>query len=159
MTFIVETFINPNDLIKPDSVMKVLLVDYTQLLEELMQAYDDEFSDDSFTMKHRIRLKRNINTIILNLFDAYTTLVTDSTRLATNITNIKAKLDTFKLNNDELKDELARMYELSEGSSELIHDYKLLYNVNYTKNWGIFLSIIFSCYVMSTMFKSKPITL
>lgn len=159
MTFIVETFINPNDLINPNYVSNLLLVDYTQLLEELTQSYDDEFSIDSFTMKRRIRLKRNINTIILNLFNAYTTLVADSMRLATNVTNIKAKLDTFKLNNDELKDELARMYELSEGSSELIHDYKLLYNINYTKNWGIFLSIIFSCYVMSTMFKSKPISL
>ena len=159
MTFIVETFINPNELMNPNSLTKFVQADYNQLLTELTQAYDEEFSDDSYTINNRLQLKRNVNTIILNLFDAYTTLTADSTRLSNNLTNIKAQLDTFKINNVALKDELAHMYELSEGSSELINDYKQLYNINYTRNWGIFLSIIFSCYVLTTMFRSKPITI
>ena len=159
MTFIVETFIHPKDLIKPDSLTKLLYIDYNEAITELTKAFNDILGVDSYPVKYRLELKYNVNALILRLFDAYTTLVADSTRLSTNLTNIKAKLDTFKLNNVALKDELARMYELSEGSSELIHDYKLLYNINYTRNWGIMLSIIFSCYVMSTMFKSKPITI
>ena len=159
MPFIVETFINPNELMKPNYLIKLLDANYTQLLTELTQAYADEFSVDSYTIKRRIQLKRNVNTIILELFDAYKIFVADATRLSTNLTNIKAQLDTFKINNVALKDELAHMYELRGGSSVLINDYKQLYNINYTRNWGIFLSIIFSCYVMSTMFKSKPIIL
>jgi hypothetical protein len=159
MTFIVETFINPNEFMKPNSLIKFLRIDYNNLIRELTQSYKYRFRSNSFALNYRLKLKRNINKIMLDLFDAYTRLVADETRLSNNLTTIKAQLDTFKINNVELKEELARMYELSDGSSELIHDYKKLYNINYTKNWGIFLSIIFSCYVLYTMFKSKPITL
>ena len=157
MTFIVETFINPNKLMKPNSLIKFLDVDYNPLLTELTQAYADEFSGDSYTINRRLKLKRNVNTIILDLFDAYTILAADAPRLSNNLTNIRAQLDTFKITNVLLKNELAQMYEMREGSSELINDYKQLYNINYTRNWGILLSIIFSCYVLTTMFKSKPI--
>ena len=159
MTFIVETFINPNELINPDSLTENLHVDYNKLLTDLTQSYGDEFSDNSYTLKYRLQLKSNINALIVRLFDAYTTLASDSGRLTNNLTNIKAQLDTLKNNNASLKYELAQMSEMSEGSNELINDYKHLYNINYTRNWGIFLSIIFSCYIMSTMFKSKPLTI
>ena len=152
MTFIVETFINPNDLLNPD-LLAIKLADFHQLLIETTDALRTH-NAGLFLI-----LKSNLNTHILDLFDTYTTLVSDSTRLTANLTNIKAQLDTLKINNVTLKEELAHMYEMSEGSSELIHDYKQLYNINYTRNWGIFLSIIFSCYVMSRMFKSKSITL
>jgi hypothetical protein len=154
MTFIVETFTNPNKLMNPDSLKRILNINYNELLTELIDAFSGEYA-----LKERVQLKRNVNTFILNLFDAYSNLVTDSSQLTTNLTNIKAQLDTLKLNNVSLKEDLARMYEISEGSSVLIDDYKQLYNINYTRNWGIFLSIIFSCYLMSTMFKSKSITL
>jgi|LakMenEpi03Aug12_release.lakeMendotaPanAssembly.Ray.scaffolds.fasta_scaffold1075606_1 hypothetical protein len=152
MTFIVETFINPNDLINPDSLIEIMNINFNQLLIDTANAFNTQSSNF-------LTLKSNLNTNILNLFNAYNTLSTDSTRLTSNLTNIKAQLDTLKINNISLKEELAHMYEMSEGSSELINDYKQLYNINYTRNCGIFLSIIFSCYVMSTMFTSKRITL
>ena len=159
MTFIVETFTNPNNLMNPDSLTRILNINYNELLTELTDAFSGKFAGDPDTLKNRIQLKRNVNTFILNLFDAYANLSTDSSQLTTNLSNIKAQLDTLKINNASLKEELARMYEISEGSSVLIDDYKQLYNISYTRNWGIFLSIIFSCYVMSTMFKSKTIAL
>lgn len=159
MTFIVETFINPNKLANPNSFTKIVDIDYNQLITELTGAYSNEFAVDSYTLNNRTQLKRNVNNYMLNLFDAYKTLAADSERLTYNLTNIRTQLDTLKINNVSLKGELANMYELSEGSTELINDYKQLYNINYTKNWGIFMSIIFSCYVMYAMFKSKPITL
>ena len=152
MPFIVETFINPNDLKNPNSLTEMLNIDYNQSLIDVTNAF-------TLNSSNFLTLKSNINTQIVNLFNAYTTLVDNSARLATNLTNIKAQLDTLKINNDTLKEELAHMYELSEGSGELINDYKQLYNINYTKNWGILLSIIFSGYVLAAMFKSKPITL
>jgi hypothetical protein len=152
MTFIVETFVKPNDLIKPDSLAKMLNINYTQLLI-------DATNEINTNSSNFLSLKRKANTLILSLFDAYTQLQADSARLADNLTNIKEQLDTLKINNVSLKAELAHMNEISDGSSELINNYKELYNINYTRNWGILLSIIFSCYVMSTMFKSKPITL
>lgn len=152
MTFIVETFIKPSELINPDS-LAIRFDNFNDYLKEAADALSAQNKELFLT------LKRNLNTSILNLLDAYTFLRADSSRLSDNLTNIKSQLDTLKINNVTLKEELAHMYEVREGSSELINDYKQLYNINYTKNWGIFLSIIFSCYVLSTLFKSKPITL
>jgi hypothetical protein len=152
MTFIVETFINPKELINP-GLLATRFDNFDNYLKEAQDALTNQNANLFFI------LKNNLNTRILDLFDAYTRLATDTTRLSTNLTNIKAQLDVFKNNNNELKQELEHMNDLSDGSSELINDYKQLYNINYTRNWGIFLSIIFSCYVMSTMFKSKQITI
>jgi hypothetical protein len=153
MTFSVETFINPKDLINPNSVKELLHINYNQLLIDTANALINKNTELFLSSK------KNVNAYILNLVNAYTTLTADSMRLSNNLINIKEQLNTFKINNVALKEELEHMYEMSEGSSELINDYKQLYNINYTKNWGILLSIIFSCYVMSTIFKSKPITL
>jgi hypothetical protein len=149
MTFIVETFKNPDELITPE-LLSIRFVNFQQLLTQLSAAKNNP---------NFVELKTQLNLRILELFDGYTTLVKDSDLLINNITNIKTQLNTFKLNNVTLKEELARMYELSEGSSELINDYKQLYNLKYTRNWGIFLSILFSCYVMSIIFKTKQITI
>lgn len=153
MTFSVETFINPKDLINPNSVIELLHINYNQLLIDTANALINKNTELFLSSK------KNVNAYILNLVNTYTTLTADSMRLSNNLINIKEQLNTFKINNVALKEELEHMYEMSEGSSELINDYKQLYNINYTKNWGILLSIIFSCYVMSTIFKSKPITL
>lgn len=149
MTFTVETFKNPDELITPE-LLSVRFVNFQQLLTQL----NDAKNNPNF-----VELKIQLNLRILELFDGYTTLVKDSGLLINNITNIKTQLNTFKTNNVALKDELARMYEMSEGSSELINDYKQLYNIKYTRNWGIFMSILFSCYVMYIIFKTKQITL
>lgn len=149
MTFIVETFLNPNNLITPE-LLTIRFENFQQLLTDVIEAQNN--NNPSF-----LALKIKLNTRILELFDAYSTLSKDSTLLSNNVTNIKTQLNTFKINNVELKEELERMYELSEGSNELINEYKQLYNINYTRNWGIFMSILFSCYVMSIIFKKKII--
>ena len=149
MTFIVETFLNPNNLITPE-LLTIRFDNFQQLLTDVIEAKNN--NNPSF-----LALKIKLNTRILELFDAYSTLSKDSTLLSNNVTNIKTQLNTFKINNVELKEELERMYELSEGSNELINEYKQLYNINYTRNWGIFMSILFSCYVMSIIFKKKII--
>ena len=149
MTFIVETFINPDKLITPE-LLSIRFVNFQQLLTQLTHAKNKP---------NFVELKIQLNLRILELFDAYSTLVKDSELLTNNMTNIKKQLNNFKINNIALKEELARMYEMSEGSSELINDYKQFYNINYTRNWGIFMSILFSCYVMSIIFKKKPITI
>lgn len=149
MTFIVETFKNPDELITPE-LLSIRFVNFQQLLTQLAASKNNP---------NFVELKIQLNLRILELFDGYTTLVKDSGLLINNINNIKTQLNTFKTNNVALKDELARMYEMSEGSSELINDYKQLYNVKYTRNWGIFLSILFSCYAMSIIFNKKQITI
>jgi hypothetical protein len=148
----VETLVNPNDLINPDSLTEILNFDYNQLLIDTTNA----FNTNSSTF---LTLKSNLNTNILNLFNTYTELSTDSSLLTDNLANIKDQLNTLKTNNTSLKEELNRIYDIGNDSNELINDYKQLYNINYTRNWGMFASIIFSCYLLSTIFKSRQITI
>lgn len=152
MTFIIETFINPHDLITPE-LLSIRFENFQKLLSDVIDAKNKNNKTNFVSSKNKL------NTRILELFDAYSTLVKDSTLLSNNIINIKTQLNTFKINNVALKEELERMYDLSEGSNELINDYKQLYNINYTRNWGIFMSIIFSCYIMSIIFRKKQITI
>ena len=95
----------------------------------------------------------------MNLFNAYTVLTTDSQLLTDNLANIRDQLNTLKINNKALKGELSHMYDIGRDSTELINDYKQLYNINYSRNWGILLSIVFSCYLLSTIFKSRQMTI
>ena len=152
MPSIVETLVNPNDLISPDSLTKLLNINYNQLQTDATTAF---YANSS----NFLTLKSNLNKNILNLFNAYTKLMTDSSLLANNLANVEDQLDTLKINNKSLKGELDHMYDVGNGSSELINDYKQLYNISYSRNWGLFLSIIFSCYMLSTIFKSRQITL
>ena len=152
MTFIVETFINPNDLITQE-LLTIRSENFQKLLSDVI--YAKNINNKS----NFVSLKNKLNTRILELFNAYSTLVKDSELLTNNVTNIKTQLNTFKINNLALKEELDRMYDMSEGSSELINDYKQLYNMNYTRNWGLFMSILFSCLVMSIIFKKRQITI
>lgn len=152
MPSIVETLINPNTLINPDSLPEILNINFNQLLLDTTNEFDK--NDSNF-----FALKKNLNTNILKLYNAHTMLTADSSILSDNLANIKEQLNTLKINNVSLKSELDRMYDVGNDSVELINDYKELYNINYSRNWGMFLSILFSCYLLSTIFKSKQITL
>lgn len=152
MPSIVKTLVNPNDLINPDSLTEMLNINYNPLLLDASNAFNEKSSIF-------LTLKSNLNKNILNLFNAYTVLGTDSSILTDNLANIKDQLNTLKINNVSLKKELDRIYDIGKDSTELINDYKELYNINYSRNWGMFLSILFSCYVLSMIFKSKQITI
>ena len=152
MPSIVETLANPNDLINPDSLTEMLNINYDQLLTDTTNAFNTNNSNF-------LTLKSNLNTNMLNLFNAYTVLTTDSQLLTDNLANIRDQLNTLKINNKALKGELSHMYDIGRDSTELINDYKQLYNINYSRNWGILLSIVFSCYLLSTIFKSRQMTI
>lgn len=152
MPSIVKTLVNPNDLINPGSLTEMLNINYNQLLLDASNAFNAKSSNF-------LTLKSNLNTNILKLFNVYTALTTDSSILTDNLANIKDQLNTLKINNVSLKKELDRIYERGKDSEELINDYKDLYNINYSRNWGMFLSILVSCYVLSAMFKSRQITI
>lgn len=152
MPSIVETLANPNDLINPDYLTEMMTINYNQLILDASNAFNTNSSNF-------LTLKGNLNTNILNLFNAYTVLTADSSILTNNLANIKDQLNTLKTNNVSLKRELDHIYDVGNESAELINDYKELYNINYSRNWGMFLSILFSCYLLSTIFKSRQITI
>jgi hypothetical protein len=54
--------------------------------------------------------------------------------------------------NRQLKKKLGILENKNNASSELIHDYKEMYNETYLRNWGLFLSIIVVFIVIKNMY-------
>lgn len=47
----------------------------------------------------------------------------------------------------------------NNASTELISDYKQMYEYGYLRNWGLFFSIVFAGYAISKVFKTNPSTI
>jgi len=43
----------------------------------------------------------------------------------------------------------------NNSSDELIHDYKQTYDKTYLRNWGLALSIGFSCFLLTKIFRKE----
>lgn len=59
--------------------------------------------------------------------------------------------------NLELKKQLGMIETNINSSNEMIHDYNKIYDIGYLRNWALFLSIIISGLVISSVFKKQTI--
>jgi len=100
-------------------------------------------------------IKQNLNTIGSSLFMV-------SNDLDTNIDNINAtykKLDILivkeRKRNRELRRKLGLVERENDSSKELIDNYNEMYDMDYLRNWGLFLSTIVVVVYISKNFNSN----
>ena len=102
-------------------------------------------------------IKTNLQTINTDLV----TIITDIEKKTENINHklgiIDIAIKKEKDKNKNLKKKRGLVYNESNGSTEMIYDFKNIYNNNYLKNWALFLGIILSIILLSTLFTSKHI--
>ena len=100
-------------------------------------------------------IKSNLNNINSNLF----TLSNDIDQNIDKINNLFFNLDVLikkeRKKNRELKKKLGIVENKNNAASELIYDYKEIYNSEYVRNWALFLSIIV---INLTIFKTFKTT-
>lgn len=98
-------------------------------------------------------LKNNLATILSQSF-----IISNDVQVNTN--NINKQL--FKLDflirqererNKELKTQLGMIENTGNASSEMISDYKTIYNYNYLRNWSLLLSSLLCLGVISILYK------
>ncbi len=102
-------------------------------------------------------IKSNLNSLSSSLFMV-------SNDIDVNIDNINklyASLDVLikkeRKKNRELKRKLGIIESKTNSSNEMIDDYSEIYDIDYLRNWALFLSIIMSGIVISVVFKKQNI--
>jgi len=77
----------------------------------------------------------------------------------TNLGLLHTAITTEKEKNDTLKGKLAALNQKYNGSDEMISNYKQLYNIEYLRNWALFLGIIVAGTAISKVFKGQSVPL
>jgi hypothetical protein len=97
---------------------------------------------------------------VLNTFNTEVLLLSNNIESTTeDINKILLNLNKFIINekqiNKELKKKVNTVEHKESAANELIYDYKKIYGINYTKNWGLFLSILIGGFSIYKIYKNK----
>jgi hypothetical protein len=96
----------------------------------------------------------------LTLFNSDVFLLSNEIEYNTEkLNNMLLKLNNIIVNekkeNKELKKKIKIVKNKDSAADILINDYKYIYGLNYTKNWGLFFSIFISCFSIYQVYKNK----
>jgi hypothetical protein len=109
------------------------------------------------------RLFDNINGNLVTLEARFTTLSNDVEKDINEINKELVSLNTLieneKTTYKNINLKLGIAENKNNASTELISDYKQMYEYGYLRNWGLFFSIIFACYAISKVSKTNPSTI
>ena len=102
--------------------------------------------------------------IINNLATVLTKLFSVSNDVQINIDNLNKKLFEFDVlireereKNEKLKRKLGIVENKSNAASEMISDYKNIYDKRYLRNWSLLLSSILCMVAIGTLFKKQGV--
>ena len=98
-------------------------------------------------------IKSNIQTLNSTLFTITNDIESNTEDINEKLTALNVLIRREKETNKRLKRKLGYAEEKSNGSDEMIHNYKELYDMNYLRNWGLFLGLVMSCIALSKTFK------
>ena len=109
------------------------------------------------------RLFDNINGNLVTLESSFTTLSNDVQKDINEINKQLVSLNTLIENEKTTYKNINLRLGIAEhknnASTELISDYKQMYEYGYLRNWGLFFSIVFACYAISKVSKTNPSTI
>ena len=109
------------------------------------------------------RLFDNINGNLVTLESRFATLSNDVQKDINEINKQLVSLNTLieneKTTYKNINLKLGIAEHKNNASTELISDYKQMYEYGYLRNWGLFFSIVFACYAISKVSKTNPSTI
>jgi len=143
--------------------------EYTNKLDELNGGVNlllDEFKKIYIIAKmhpNNEDIQSRYQDMISNINQLQAKLFSVSNDIQVNINNINEKLlelDNLirveREKNKEMRKKLGMVADKSNSASEMINDYKEIYDIKYLRNWGLFLSSIICIYTISIIYK-KPV--
>lgn len=98
----------------------------------------------------------NLSLILSKLFSLSNEIQTKTEKLNKDLFQFDSIIKTEKTKNIELKRKLGIVENKTNASSELIDDYKDIYESRYLRNWSLFLSSIFCIIAIKIVYK-KPV--
>jgi len=104
-------------------------------------------------------IKGNLNTINSDLFTLSNSVQSTTDAVNTKLVELNNLIKREQETNRELKRKLGIVENESNASSELISDYKQMYDSEYLKNWGLFFSILVAVSIISKTYKNNVNTI
>jgi hypothetical protein len=103
-------------------------------------------------------IKGNLNKVNSDLFILSNSIQSTTDVLNTNLKELYILIEKEKKINSDLKRKLGIVENTNNASTELISDYKEIYESEYLKNWGLFFSILIAGSIISKTYKSTNYT-
>lgn len=103
-------------------------------------------------------IKSNLTTLQSNLFKLSNNVESCINNINTSYSKIDDLIQSEKMKNKKLKVELGIVEQNNNASTELITDYKNMYEYGYLRNWSMVFSILIVCFTISKIFKTPTPT-
>jgi hypothetical protein len=100
-------------------------------------------------------IKSNMQTINANIFTTTNDVESNTENINKKLFALNVLIRDAKRKNTALKRRLGRVESASDGSDEMVSNYKELYNLEYVKNWGMFVGIVLSIVISSTVLATR----
>jgi uncharacterized protein YgiM (DUF1202 family) len=105
-------------------------------------------------------IKSNLNQLNSQLFMVSNQVDTNTQAISKKLLEFNQKIQSLKTQNGTLSTKMQKIKHKNNSADELINDYKQMYDMGYLRNWGLGLSIVVSCALLSIVFRKTalPIT-
>ncbi len=146
MTILDDQDINM-DFNKPDVLnekLKTLNEQFPAILDEYKNYYVffNKDPEDQEYQNHFENITSNLKKVFSNLFILSNDVDNSTQEINKNLIDINVLIQKKKDINRRLKSKLGVVENKNAASTELISDYKSMYNSEYLRNWALFLSIV-----------------
>lgn len=101
------------------------------------------------------RIQGNLNQLNSELFMLSNNVQKNTDEINKLLNDLNQDISIEKNKNADLKKQLVNVESDKNATSEMIINYKQMYNNGYLRNWGLFLSTIVAGYAISKVFSSK----
>jgi hypothetical protein len=99
----------------------------------------------------------NINKISSTLFTTSNDIQLNINDLNKQLVELNISIEREKNHNKKLKRKLGIVEDKNNSSTEMISDYKEIYNKYYLQNWSIILSTLLCIYTISVLYKKQEV--
>jgi hypothetical protein len=129
------------------------------ILADFQQYYilnEQNKTDDNVSQMFE-NIKVNMTKLNSDLFSLSNNVETGVNKINQDLMELNELIREEKQNNRDLKKKLGIVENKSNASTELISDYKEMYNYVYLKNWGLFFSIVIAGIAISKVFTNNNV--
>jgi len=164
MEFIEENKLNENDLFdkfKNPEEIKEKLHALQQQLSPILDDFKKYFifynKNPEYPEYQQMfeNIKNNLNNINSQLFTLSNEVEINTEEINKKLFALNVLIKEEKEKNKELKQKLKIVDEKNNASTELISDYKKMYDYGYLRNWGLILSTIISIILIKNIYNKK----
>jgi DNA repair ATPase RecN len=152
--------INISDFTKPDifeEKLQTLTHKLPGIIEEYKRAYLFHNKNPQNNEYQQIyeSVKNNMITFNSEVFALSNDIDENIDKLNKVLHKLNVLIEDEKENNQKIKEKISNLENTEAASNELIHDYKQIYSLNYTKNWGLYVSIFICGLVSYNVYRKK----